>query len=374
MKNRIVKARKGTIQMLVRKNICWEVITTIFISIIFISGCTSKEKPQPERVINVKAGEVIKKTVKPYIETVGTLKPYEEIVISPEVDGIVGSVGFDNGKIVKKGEVLAQIKDTDYKLDLMRAEAGLRQAEASLENTKTEYQRKQSLLKEELVTRQQFDDVSTRLVIARNDFDKAKATLELARERLAKTRIICPVNGSIKEKRVNAGDFARASVPIAIIILVDPLKLSFSVSENDVSRVKNGQNVVFTVDAFRDREFSGKVNTIFPSLDDRTRTLTVEALVPNSDGDLKAGFFAKVRMYTGIEKEAVLIPTTAIVYDESKSKVFILGDNVAHEKLVKTGDTYGDMIEVIEGLSGGERLIVTGQNNLADGIKVNILK
>jgi membrane fusion protein, multidrug efflux system len=360
--------------ILKRKNICWAVITTILISIIFISGCASKEKPKDEKMINVKVGEVIKKTVTPYIETVGTLKPFEEIVISPEVDGIVGSIGFDDGKTVKKGDVLAQIKDTDFKLDLMRAEAGLRQAEASLENTKTEYQRKEALLKEELVTRQQFDDVSTRQVIARNDYDKAKATLELARERLAKTKIICPVNGSIKEKRINAGDFARASVPIAVIVLVDPLKLSFTVSENNVSRVKKGQTVAFTVDAFRGREFGGKVNTIFPGLDERTRTLTVEALVSNRDGDLKAGFFAKVRMYTGIEKEAVLIPTTAIVYDESKSKVFILVDNVAHEKLVKTGDTYGDMIEVIEGLSGGERLIVTGQNNLAEGIKVNILK
>ena len=359
--------------MLDRQKRKWVAVTFIILAII-VSGCAKKEKEQTEKVINVRLGVVEKKTVRPYITAVGTLKPFDEVVISPEVDGILKTVNIDEGKLVKKGDVLAEIKDTDFVLDLQRAEAGLRQADAALANTKTEYQRKESLLKEELVTRQQFDDVATRMIIAKNDQDKAKSTLDLARQRLSKTRIICPVNGAVKEKKLTSGDFARASVPLATIIIIDTLKLVFSVGEKDVARIKNGQEVVFNIDAFKDKEFKGKVSTIYSGLDDRTRTLTIEALVPNSDSSLKAGFFAKVKVYTENEKNAVLIPTTAIVYDESKSKVFTLEGNTAREKLIKSGDTFGDLIEIIDGLSGGEKLVVVGQNNLADGIKVNVFK
>ena len=360
--------------MRITKNRFMPVIIMIIAVILFFPACAKKEKPQAEKVINVKLGEVVKKKVKPYIETVGTLKPFDSTLISPEVDGIIKNVYFDEGKFVKKGDLLAEIIDTDFKLDLQRADAGLKQAQASLANTKMEYERKMALLKEELVTKQQFDDVSTRLIIAENDLDKAKATRELARQRLSKTRIKSPMNAAVKEKKVTAGDFARASVPIGTLIIIDPLKLEFSVTEKDVSRIRKGQEVAFTIDAYKDREFEGMVNTIYPGLDDRSRMLTVEALVPNGNSALKSGFFTKVKIYTDQEKEAVLVPTTAIVYDESKSKVFIQEGAVAREKLVKTGDTYGDLIEITEGLSGGEKLIVVGQNNLADGIKVNVLK
>jgi membrane fusion protein (multidrug efflux system) len=346
----------------------------VIAAIILFPACAKKEKPQAEKVINVRIGEVIKKKVKPYIEAVGTLKPFDSTLISPEVDGIIRNVYFYEGDYVKKGDLLAEIADTDFKLDLQRAEAALKQAQASLANTKMEYDRKVALFKEELVTRQQFDDVSTRLVIAENDLDKARATLDLARERLRKTRIKSPINAAVKEKKVAPGDFARASVPIGTLIIIDPLKLEFSITEKDVSRIRKGQEVSFSIDAYKNREFAGKVNTIYPALDDRSRMLTVEALVPNGDSALKSGYFTKVKIYTESEKEALLVPTTAIVYDESKSKVFIQEGTVAREKLVKTGDTYGDLIEVTEGLSGGEKLIVVGQNNLADGIKINVLK
>jgi membrane fusion protein (multidrug efflux system) len=360
--------------MRIPKNRFMPVAMIIIAAILFFPACAKKEKPQAEKVINVKLGEVLKKKVKPYIETVGTLKPFDSTLISPEVDGIIKNVYFDEGKIVRKGELLAEIVDTDFRLDLRRAEAGLKQAQAAFANTKMEYERKVALFKEELVTKQQFDDVSTRLIIAENDLDKASATLELARQRLNKTRINSPLNAAVKEKKVTPGDFARASVPIGTLIIVDPLKLEFSITGKDVSRIRKGQEVTFTIDAYKDREFTGRVNTIYPALDDRSRMLTVEAIVPNGDSALKSGFFTKVKIYTDQEKEAVLVPTTAIVYDESRSKVFIQEGAVAKEKLVKTGDTYGDLIEITEGLSGGEKLIVVGQNNLADGIKVNVLK
>jgi membrane fusion protein, multidrug efflux system len=371
---KLLDKRKGMGLMFKRNKMHWAVVSAIILSMVLITSCAKKEKTQLEKVINVRLGTPEKRTVRPYIMAVGTLKPFDEVIISPEVDGIIKTVNIDEGRIVKKGDVLAEINDIDFKLDQERAQAGLKQAEASLTNTKTEYQRKETLLKEELVTRQQFDDVSTRLIIASSDLDRARATMSLARQRLSKTRIISPVNGAVKEKKLTTGDFARASVPLASIIIIDPLKLVFSIGEKDVTRIKISQEVTFTIDTFKDREFKGKVSTIYPGLDEKSRTLTIEALVPNGNFSLKAGFFAQVKVYTEIGKETVLIPTTAIVYDELKSKVFILDGDTAREIVVKPGETYGDMIEILEGLSGGEKIVIVGQNTLAGGVKVNVLK
>jgi membrane fusion protein (multidrug efflux system) len=361
-------------QMLNKNTLSRAIIPIAVMLLIIAAGCQKKEKPRVLKLVNVRISTVQSKTVKPNISTVGSLKPLHDVVISPEVDGIVTSLFIEDGKYVKKGDVLAVINETDYALDLKRAEAALRQAEAILSNTKVEYGRKQTLLKEELVTKQQFDDVSTRMVIAENDLGKAKATLDLAKQRLNKTRILSPVTGAVKDKKISTGAFARASVPICSIIVVNPLKLVFTVGEKDVSRIKAGQEVAFNVDAYPSREFKAKVSSIFSSLDDRTRALTVEALAQNDDNVLKAGFFAQVKLFTDAEKKALLIPSTAIVYDESKTRVFVLEDDIAKEKQVSTGDTYGDMIEVTSGLTAGERIVVVGQNNLADGVKVNILK
>ena len=158
----------------------WALFMTavFFCAAVLCGGCRKEvEKARPERVINVKVWTTAKQTVQPFVEAVGTLKPYDEALISPEVDGILSSVKVDQGSIVTKGMVLAVIKDTDYRLALDQAASVRKQAEALLANVKIEYQRKESLLKEELVTRQQFDDVSTRLSVAVQDLDKATAAL-----------------------------------------------------------------------------------------------------------------------------------------------------------------------------------------------------
>jgi multidrug efflux pump subunit AcrA (membrane-fusion protein) len=127
-----------------------------------LAGCQKKETKTAEKVINVRTATVEKKSsLRPFVEAVGNLKPFQEVVISPEVDGIIRKLNVDEGSSVSKGMVLAEINETDYRLDLERAEAALKQAEATLTNVKVEYTRKEALYKEQLVTQQQFDDVTT---------------------------------------------------------------------------------------------------------------------------------------------------------------------------------------------------------------------
>jgi membrane fusion protein (multidrug efflux system) len=353
---------------------CIVMAVILFMNIPY-TGCNKDDgKVSEERVVNVKVSMVEKKSFRPFVGTVGTLKAYEEVIVSSEVDGIVKSIRVDEGSSVSRGMLLAEINDTDYRLEVKRAEAVLRQAEATLANTKLEYDRKSSLYKEELVTKQQFDDVSARLAISDGDLDRARASLSLAKEKLSKTKIYSPLRGFVKEKKANAGDYVRNGTPLVWIIQSDPVKLSFTVPEKDVGKLKAGQDVVFRVDAFPDREFSGRVRNIYPSLEEKTRTLQVEALAPNQGNRLKPGLFAKVTLYTGEARDMVVIPVTAILYDNARIKVFVAEGNVAREKEIKIGHKYGESIEITEGLKQGEIIVVAGQNILSEGVKINVAR
>jgi membrane fusion protein (multidrug efflux system) len=339
------------------------------------SGCSKKQdQVKAEKVVNVKVATTEKQSVRPYIEAVGSLKPNDEVTISSEVDGILKAIKVNEGSQVTGGMPLAVVNDLDYRLAVDNAEAALKQAEAGLSNTKMEYERKTALFKEELVTKQQYDDVSTRLTIASRDIDRARSSLSLAREKLRKTAVCSPMVGMVKEKMVAAGDFARAGTPLMRIVQIDPLKLSFTVAEKDIGALKAGQDVIFTSDPFPGKEFTGRLTTIYPSLDERSRTLQVEAVVKNPSLQLKPGLFARVKLYTGAPKEAVLVPVTSILYEGSKVKVFLMEGDKAREQSLKIGGKYGEMMEVVEGLNGGEQLIVVGQNNLVDGVKVHAIK
>jgi RND family efflux transporter MFP subunit len=138
--------------------------------------------------------------------------------------------------------------------------------------------------------------------------------------------------------------------------------------------VKPLQEVSLRVDAFPDKEFKGKVTTIFPSLEEKTRTLMVEALVPNPEESLKAGLFVKVILYTGPAKETVVIPITALLYEESKIKVFVEDEGRAKERPIVVGGKYGELMEIVEGLTEREKVVIAGQQNLSEGVKVHVAR
>ncbi|MBI5027203.1 MAG: efflux RND transporter periplasmic adaptor subunit [Nitrospirae bacterium] len=348
-------------------------LTFIFLSPIN-SGCKKKEVKAPvEKVVNVQVKAAERKPLRPFVEAIGTLNPYEEVIVSAEVDGILKDVRVDEGTLVSKGTVLATIDDTDYNLEVKRAEAALRQAEATLENTKLEFGRKQALYKEQLVTQQQFDDVSTRLSLAEADVERAKAALSLAKQKLIKTKIHSPLSGVVKGKKVSAGDYVKNGTNLFVIIQNNPIKLNFTVTEKDIGKLKKGQDVTFKVDAFPDKEFKGNVSIIYPSLEEKTRTLQVEAKVPNPHGILKPGLFAKVTLYTGTAKDTIVVPITALLYEAEKVTVFVIEEDRARERTVKLGSKYGELMEIVEGLKEGEKVVVVGQQNLSENAKVNIV-
>jgi RND family efflux transporter MFP subunit len=349
---------------------CFWLITA---SLLLLTGCSKKETKTVEKTFNVQIQSVEKMQLRPFIEAAGTLTPFEEVFISAEVEGILKTVKVDEGTIVSKGMLLAAIDDTDYNHEVKKDEALLKQVEATLANTKLEFKRKETLFKEELVTQQQFDDVSTRLSLADAEIDRAKASLSLARQKLGKTKIYSPLACVVKEKKVSAGDFVKNGTQLFVIIQPNPLKLHFAVPEKDVGRLKTGQDVIFKVDAFPEKDFKGKVNIVYPSLEEKTRTLQVEALVPNPDGILKPGLFAKVILYTGGEKATVVVPVTSLLYEAELVRVFVVEGDRAKERSVKIDSKYGEAMEIVEGVKEGERVVVAGQQALSEGVKVAVL-
>jgi len=269
-----------------------------------------------------------------------------------------------------------------------------------------EYQRKESLHKEQLITQQQFDDVTTRVLLAEAEVERAKASLSLARQKLSKTKIHSPISGAVKEKKVERGNFVKNGAHLLTIINANPIKLIFTVTERDLSRLKKNQEVIFSVGAYPGREFAGILSTIYPSLVENTRSLQVEALAQNPDGALKPGLFAQVLVYTGAERETILVPATSLLYEGEKVRVFIAEGDKAHERVVRIGQKYRlreqeverrstgespgtgsagrqkdvtephmqEYSEVIEGLKAGELVITVGQQNLFEGAKITIVK
>jgi RND family efflux transporter MFP subunit len=356
--------------------------------LLFFMGCKKKETKAPaEKTINVLTLPAEKKSLRPFIETIGTLNPNEEVIVSAEVEGVLKNVAVDEGSAVTKGGTLAILDDIDYSLEVKRSEAALKQTEATLSNTKLEYRRKESLYREQLVTQQQFDDVTTRLSLAEAEVERAKASLSLARQKHIKTKISSPLSGVVKEKRVERGNFVKNGTPLFAIIQTNPLKLNFTVNEKDVAKLKTGQEAFFKVDAFPDGEFKGILSIIYPSLEERTRTLQVEAKAPNRDGKLKPGLFAHVTVYTGSAKDTIIVPATALLYEGEIIKVFVVDGNTAKERYVKVGQKYKvsstakssepdgmEYAEIIEGVKEGESVVTVGQQGLFDGAKITVSK
>lgn len=379
----------------IHKRIIFYSLLLIFCCLFSFPACAKKEgKAVAEKKINVQVQTAKKEQLRASVDAIGTLNPNEEVTVSAELDGILKEIRAEEGTPVSKGTILAAIDDTDYSLDFRRAEAALRQAEATLENTRLEHQRKETLFKEELLTKQQFEDISTRLDLAMAEADRAKAALLLSKQKLTKTRLYSPISGFIKEKKASTGDYARNGAPLFKIIQNNPLKLNFTLAEKDAGRIKTGQDIAFRVDAFPDKAFSGKVSIAYPNLDDRTRTLQVQALVPNNDGRLKPGLFAEVTLYTGPPKDTIVIPVTALLYEGEKVRVFIAEGETAKERVVKPGQKYSlktevrnlkpgdgmqkaevmEYTEITEGLKEGEKVITVGQQNLSDGVKINVAR
>jgi membrane fusion protein, multidrug efflux system len=299
----------------------------------------------------------------------GALFPKEKAVLASEVEGALASVYSDMGDQVKVGQVLAQIDPREYQLRLDSAQAQLEQAQARRANAEASFTRMTALSRQHLIAAQQFDQSSAEMRMAQADADAADKQVGLARKKLSDTFIRAPFDGWVQKRMVSLGEHVAEGMPLYEVIATDPIKLRAPIPERFVPMAKLGLPIDLTIDARPDVTFHGAVTRIAPALDDTSRTLLVEAEVPNPDGILKPGYFAHVTIDLG-HARALFIPNSAVLRYAGVARVFIFKDGAVRSREITTGSMEGDQIEIISGLKPGDKVVISDVDRLADGTAV----
>jgi RND family efflux transporter MFP subunit len=372
-----------------------------------------------EKALNVSVAMVESREVHRTVEAVGSLFAYDDVTVSPEVDGRAEKVLVDVGDHVTKGQVLAQILPLEYELAVAQQQAQLNQARAKLglaegqeelgdptdaasvkkaaadlANAEQKFRRTAELTQQGVVSKQTYDEDEANDKAMKAAYDLAlqdvtnmqaavkqdEAVLELAKKKLRDTSIRAPFDGFIKERDVTVGQYLKAATtpsPAFGIVNIDPMRARLKVPEKMAAWVMVGQPIEVSVEAFPDRTFKGKVWRINPSVDATTRTFDVEGLVENHESLLKPGFFTKSSILTSKVETVLVIPRRSMSYAYGIYKVYVINGNKLKEMEVKIGDQSGDDVEVLEGVKEGDRLAIAAEGQelaLRDGVSVKVAK
>lgn len=287
----------------------------------------------------------------------GSIEANEQVDIRSEVSGIVEGIYFKEGSNVSKGQLLFKVNDLELRAQL--AQAKTKEGLAS-ENER----RAKLLLQKEAISQEEYD-------IARADYKLAQAQIQLIQAQIAKTSVKAPFSGKIGLRSISQGTYITPSILVAKLVNIGKLKITFSVPEKYANQIKMNSNLSFTVTE-SSQSYLAKVYAIEPEVQVATRTLQVRALAENKDGKLLPGTFANVELPLDIIKDAIVIPTEAIVPVQDGKKVFISNQGKAKEILVETTTRTDASILVLSGLKVGDTVLTSGVMSLKEDTPVKV--
>lgn len=359
---------------------------------VIVSSCSGegnkaqKSKDVSQNVLKINTAAAVGRSLHRTIEITGTLAPWEEIVVGNETPGTVDKIFVDLGDKVEEGKLILKLNQQDARANLESAEAlldtnirALERAKAVWTDAELNLKRYMNLFTEGVASISQRDAVQTQYNVAdaqlkqaEAQVNHAKAQANLARKHLANTEIRSPIAGHIKKKLVSAGEVLRDKTPLFIVVKNDPLKFQGSVPESYAPHIRIDQDIVIYIDAFPNESLSGKIIRTSPSIDMQTRTLSIEALIPNPKSSLKSGFFAKAVIVMKEEKDIPFIPEASVYSFAGINKVYVIAEGMARERSVKTGMRDAGMVEITNGLKPGEIVATTGLDQLFEGAKIQL--
>jgi len=345
-------------------------------------GCGSKDShpikassnpstaPSEERKVEVT--EVQTRPISYTVSAVGSLKTLEDVTISPKKAGIINQILVKEGDRVKRGQMLVRLDDVDARLQVERAEAGVKQAEAAVETNRNILPRYRKLHELQVIPQQTLDELVMKFKVDEARLDLAKAELNLARQNLLDHRIASPIEGVVNLKIASLGEHVNVAPKdeILSIVQMDPLELEFYLPENWVGKVHLGSKIQFTVKAFSEEKFTATLQFISPTADPATRNVKVKAVIPNPHYRLKPGFFAEATVQTGTNPKALAIPESALFSQGGKFFAFVVQNGAAHRKEVETGHRFEGNVEILKGVQKGEQVVTVGHEQLSEGTKV----
>ncbi len=361
----------------------------------------------PAPRVSVSPAAAVEQPIRRYIRATGTLVAEEQAEVAAETAGRVVATPVERGTAVAAGAPLVRLSAEETEAQLKEAEANAAQIEARLgltdgrafdanavpevQNAKaaydlaqSEFSRIRALLDERVVSQSEFEQKRTQLEAARRQYEAAqnaamqqfqslqaaRARVLLARKALADSIVRAPFAGLVAERLVSVGDYVTRGAKVAVVVQIDPLRVQLTIPQQSIAAVAAGQPIVFTVDAYPEREFTGRVRYVSPIVKQDQRALTVEAVVPNPRGELKPGLFATARIEQPTPAPAVLVPASAVQTTGSTSRVFVVAGDHVEERVVTIGQTVGPLVEVASGLKAGERVATANLSQLTDGARV----
>jgi RND family efflux transporter MFP subunit len=365
-----------------------------------IYGCsaTGEDKKPNEKVgqrppVAVEVTKVTAANITDGIEVIGTLSSKFGAEVKSEYTGIVAEVYVTEWVQVEKGTPLARLDTREGELVLKKAQtaveiakANLMQVEVAANRANREYERALKLKEVGLITQQNLDDARTereaaavRISAAKAQIQAAEEDVEHAQTRLSKAIIRSPRKGVISWRNVNVGDYVgeMGAKPMFRIVDNRVLELTVTVPSGEMGAVRMGQPLTFSTDAIPGKTFTGKVMFINPTVNESDRSVRVVAEVENTPEQLKGGLFVKGQILTGKRTGVIKIPRIALLTWDvaaTKAEIFVVNENVAHRRTVRTGNISGDQVEIISGLASGQQVITRGGFNVKDGDKVNVTR
>ena len=312
----------------------------------------------PSAQVTVEAVKVVTASMPQTITAVGSLRSDESVTLRPENAGRISAITFQEGQRVAKGAPLVR-------LDPAIPQAEYEQAKANFTLAQSKFDRAVDLAKRNYISGQAKDE-------AENNLKVAQASLQLAEAKLAKTDIRAPFSGIIGLRSVSIGDYVKEGADLVNLESIDPLKVDFRVPENYLRQVQPGQSLTITLDAMPGKSFDGKVVAVNPLVDAAGRSIVIRAQVPNPDTLLRPGIFARVRLITRDQADAMVLPEQAMVPQGSEQYVFKVIDGKAARVKIETGQRRDGMVEVVAGLVPGDTVVTAGQLKIRDGSAVRI--
>jgi membrane fusion protein, multidrug efflux system len=299
-------------------------------------------------------------------QSVGSMRSRQGVMLRPEVSGRIARIGFGDGQRVKRGQLLVQLDDT-----LQRAQLQQAQAQASI--ARTNLQRNRELLAQNFVSASAVDQSAASLEVA-------EAQVALAQAQLERMRIVSPFDGVAGIATVNLGDYVKDGADLVNIEDASSMSVDFRLPERYLARLKPGQPVEVQVDALPGRSFSGRIDAVDSQVDANGRSLLVRARLPNPQGELKAGMFARARTVFAVREQAVVVPEEALVPQGGRQYLVKVVDGpsgrVSQRIEARLGVRLPGRAEILEGIAAGDMVVTAGQARLmrSDGLPLSVVE
>jgi len=321
------------------------------------TSAPASPKSAPPGII-VEASKVAVVNLPQALGAVGSLRSDETVVIRPEIVGRISQILFKEGERVSRGDVLVKLDDSVQRADVERARANLVLA-------RTKHERAIDLRNKGFLSSQALDESDNNLKVAQAD-------AELMEARLSKTAIRAPFSGTVGLRLVSVGEYLKEGQDIVNLESLDPLKVDFRVPELALSQVRDGQTLQLTLDALPDRVYDGRVYAINPLIDANGRAIVIRAQVPNKDGKLRPGMFARVRLFTSGSRDTMVVPEESLFPVGDDKYVYKVVDGKAWRQKVEIGARREGRVEIVAGLAPADVVVTAGVIKLREGAAVQV--